>query len=98
MSESINQVQIQLLEKSYTIACPREERQTLLDSAQLLDEKMRETRDQGKVLGSERIAVMSALNLARELLLAQKKIDSGDEALELVKRLSNRIEQDSNEE
>jgi cell division protein ZapA len=40
-------------------------------SAELLNAKMREIRDSGKVVGLDRVAVMAALNLANELLRAQ---------------------------
>ncbi len=68
MSEEINQEHIKILDKSYTIACPAEERHALLDSARLLDDKMRHIRDNDKVIGNERIAIIAALNLAHELL------------------------------
>ena len=34
---------------------------------------MREIRDSGKVLGSERIAIMAALNITHELLIARSR-------------------------
>jgi cell division protein ZapA len=37
----------------------------------LLNNKMREIRDSGKVVGLDRVAVMAALNLANELIRAQ---------------------------
>jgi cell division protein ZapA len=40
----------------------------LLSSAELLNTRMREIRDSGKVIGLDRIAVMAALNMANELL------------------------------
>jgi len=47
---------------------PSDERSDLLDSAEYLDAKMREVRDSGKVVGLDRIAVISALNIANELI------------------------------
>jgi cell division protein ZapA len=38
----------------------------------MLDRRMREIRDAGKVTGGERIAVMAALNLAHELLRSRR--------------------------
>ena len=38
----------------------------------LLDRRMREIRDAGKVTGTDRIAVMTALNFAHELLRARR--------------------------
>jgi cell division protein ZapA len=53
------------------VACPAEEKAALLSSAELLNVKMREIRDSGKVVGLDRVAVMAALNLANELIKAQ---------------------------
>jgi cell division protein ZapA len=64
-------VTIRILEKEYNVACPVEEKASLLASAELLNSKMREIRDSGKVVGLDRVAVMAALNLANELLKAQ---------------------------
>src|SRR5690625_6482625 len=61
-------VVVQILDKDYQVSCPPEERNALLQSAQLLDERMRTIRRGGAVIGLERIAVMAALNLSHELL------------------------------
>jgi cell division protein ZapA len=68
MSGEIRQEQIRLLDKEYTVACPPGERDGLLESARLLDGKMREIRNRGKIVGNERIVVMAALNVIHELL------------------------------
>jgi cell division protein ZapA len=68
MSETFAHVNIRILEKEYQVACPIDERSSLLDSAELLNEKMREIRDSGKVVGLDRIAVMAALNIANDYL------------------------------
>jgi cell division protein ZapA len=60
-------VSVRILEKEYFVACPYEERSALLDSAEVLNARMREIRDSGKVVGLDRIAVMVALNLTHEL-------------------------------
>lgn len=64
-------VTVRILEKEYNVACPVEEKASLLASAELLNGKMREIRDSGKVVGLDRVAVMAALNLANELIKAQ---------------------------
>jgi len=69
MSEVKNPgVTVSILDKEYLIACNDEERHDLMRSADFLDKKMREIRDNGKVIGSDRIAVMAALNISHELL------------------------------
>jgi cell division protein ZapA len=68
MNEMYAHVTVRILEKEYHVACPAEEKSALLASAELLNQKMREIRDGGKVVGLDRVAVMAALNLANELL------------------------------
>jgi cell division protein ZapA len=64
-------VTVRILEKEYHVACPASEKADLMASAELLNGKMREIRDGGKVVGLDRVAVMAALNLANELLKMQ---------------------------
>ncbi|HEY0635129.1 MAG TPA: cell division protein ZapA [Gammaproteobacteria bacterium] len=90
------QEKVRLLDKDYAVTCPPEEREALLDSARLLDSKMREIRDSGKIIGTERIAVMAALNLAHELLLqrtvATGKAGISDDIRYRLRMLQERIE------
>ena len=67
---------VRILEKEYHITCPMEERSDLLDSAEFLNNKMREIRDSGKVVGLDRIAVIAALNMANELLRVRNRDNS----------------------
>ena len=66
--KSSDGITIHILDKEYMIACSEEERHDLQRSADYLDTKMREIRDTGKIIGSDRIAVMAALNISHELL------------------------------
>ena len=61
---------IKILEKEYRVGCATEEKETLLASASMLNEKLNEIKAKGSVIGTERIAVMAALNLAHEHLQA----------------------------
>lgn len=66
--KSSDGITIHILDKEYMIGCTEEERHDLQRSADYLDTKMREIRDSGKIVGSDRIAVMAALNISHELL------------------------------
>lgn len=68
MIEDFKQVPVQILGKEYLVACRPHEQEELVQTARFLDRKMREIRDSGKVVGTERIAVMAGLNIAHELL------------------------------
>lgn len=45
----------------------------LADAVALLERRMREIREGGKIVGAERIAVMAALNLAHDLLRERRQ-------------------------
>jgi len=91
--DRISRVSVRLLDRQYEVACPVEERSDLLDSAEYLDTKMREVRDTGKVVGLDRIAVISALNIANELIKLKQQGSSleGDIGSRL-KTLRERVE------
>ena len=59
---------ITILGREFKVACKESERDELTEAVALLDRRMREIRDAGKVTGTDRIAVMTALNFAHELL------------------------------
>ncbi|MFT5219581.1 MAG: cell division protein ZapA [Planctomycetota bacterium] len=85
-------INISILDKDYKVACPPGEQSALLESAKFLDTKMREIRDSGTIMGSERIAVITALNLANDLLHSSgvdKQI--GRELPPRLKDLENKI-------
>ena len=73
MTDPYAQVSVRILDKEYQIACPAGERTDLLDSAEILNAKMIEIRDSGRVVGLDRIAVMAALNMANDLIHAQAR-------------------------
>ena len=54
--------------KEFMVACPEGERDALVAAAAFLDRKMREIQESGKVIGTERCAIMAALNIANDLL------------------------------
>ncbi|WP_421620711.1 cell division protein ZapA [Alkalilimnicola ehrlichii] len=90
-------VKIQILDKEYMIACPEDEKQGLLQSADYLHRKMKEIRDRGKVLGTDRIAVMAALNITYELLEARQENASMEDVRRRLRALDARIAEASGE-
>ena len=61
-------IEVTVLGRTYTVACSDAERDALLQAVAYLEGKMNEIKQAGKVAGTERIAVMAALNVAHELL------------------------------
>lgn len=93
MKEQFAQVSVRILDKEYTVKCPPDERTDLLDSAEVLNQKMLEARDSAGVVGLDRIAVIAALNMASDLLHAQARdrLIEGDLSSRL-KTISDRVE------
>ncbi len=81
-SKTIN---VTIMGREFRVACPDDEREELLQSVSYLDKKMREIRDSGKVIGSERVAIMAALNITHELLTT--KIRGGFDMGEFKRRI-----------
>ena len=61
-------IEVSILGRNYKVACEDGERDALLQAVEYLDAKMGEIKKAGKVNGTDRIAVMAALNIAHELL------------------------------
>ena len=82
---------VSLLGREYRVACRESEREELLQAVQFLDRRMREIRDSAKVAGSERIAVMAALNIAHELLRARSgaPVAAGFDSAAIQRRISS---------
>ena len=93
MTDQIAQVSVRILDKEYQVACPAEERTDLLDSAEILNTKMREIRDSGRIVGLDRIAVMAALNMANDLMHAEKRDKALDgDISDRLKNISDRVD------
>ncbi|GAA3980751.1 hypothetical protein GCM10022279_00490 [Comamonas faecalis] len=61
------QIEVQILQQSYLLACPEGQETRLLEAVERVDTAMTRIRDAGKVRARERIAVLAALNLAFEI-------------------------------
>ena len=93
MSKANEPVAVSILGKEYRIACEPGTENELISAARFLDTRMREVRGSGKVIGTDRIAVMVALNLAHELLTEKSAQDSAaSSANKRIRSLRERIE------
>jgi cell division protein ZapA len=62
---------VTIMGRTYKVNCADDERDALLEAVGYLDQKMGEIKSSGRVGSLERIAVMAALNIAHELLVAR---------------------------
>ena len=93
MSEDSIPVTVQILDKDYRIACAVGEEAALMDCARMLDGRMREVRQNGRVIGADRIAVMAALNVIYDLMREQNRIEVSDDRLaQLQSRVAEAVE------
>jgi cell division protein ZapA len=76
MSDAVKPITVTIFDKDYIVGCTEDEREALFASVQYLNDKMIEQRDNGNVIGSERIAVMAALNIAHEYLEFRRNNES----------------------
>jgi len=85
-------ISVSILDKDYKISCPSGEQPALLASAKYLDGKMREVRDNGNMMGIERVAVITALNITNDFLSSnQDQQELGKELPPRLKSLEKKI-------
>ena len=70
--EAPNSVSVQILGKDYRVACPEGEEDNLRNAARHLNKQMSDIKNSGNLIGTEKIAVLVALNFASDLLQADK--------------------------
>ena len=78
---------LKILDKDYVVACPESERFSLLESVDYLNEQMKKVKDSGKVLGTERIAVIAALTIVHELLQNKETSDNDKKFQQLSEKI-----------
>ncbi|HFB64024.1 MAG TPA: cell division protein ZapA [Aeromonadales bacterium] len=93
MTDNRQTITISILDKDYQISCPAEQAASLQSSAHELDQRMRNIKKEGGIIGVERIAVMAALNTTHELLEQQKNHSRYQDSVnDYVNRLKDRVD------
>lgn len=91
MAESSVPVTVRILDREYQIACREDEREDLRAAAEFVHERMREVRSRGNVIGTDRVAVLTALNIAHELLALREVEGSCERMRDRVSELQERV-------
>ncbi len=91
ISDEIIALNVSVLGKEFQVSCPPDEQDDLVKAAIELDKMMRDIRDNGKVIGLERIAIMAALNITNEFLQAKDKIE-GKETASMLRKLNRKLD------
>ena len=78
MSEPVN---VRILDREFTVGVEPGERDSLVAAATLLDSRMRELRGSNRMAALDRVAVLTALNLAHELVQLRTQAEQRDQAI-----------------
>ena len=65
---SFETITVSILGKEYQVNCPKDDSTALKKAVEYLNKKMNETKQNSNAIGIDRIAIMTALNLADDLL------------------------------
>ena len=65
---SFETIAVSILGKEYQVNCPKDDSAALKKAVEYLNKKMNETKQNSNAIGIDRIAIMTALNLADDLL------------------------------
>ena len=68
MNADAKGMQISIMGREFRVSCTPDEEKGLLVAVDYLNRKMQEIKEQGKVSGLDRIAIMAALNISHEFL------------------------------
>ena len=93
----MDQIDVRILDRDYRLAVSPEDKPRLIEAARAVDERMRTLRESGRVSGTDRIAVMAALQLADELIGLREAAHSAPNAPEAevskrVRRMTETID------
>jgi cell division protein ZapA len=89
---SVETVEVNILDKIYRINSPAGEQATLKQAADYLDKKMREIRNAGKNMETERVAVLAALNICHELFTRGKQTEDTSKFAQALQLLIGKID------
>lgn len=68
----MKQLDVQILHQSYLLTCPEGHEERLLEAVARVNDTMARIRDAGKVRSRERVAVLAALNMAFDIVTAER--------------------------
>jgi len=93
MTDSSSPIIVTILNREYRVNCPTGDEEALTESAKQLDQRMHEIKQTGKVVGTERVAVMAALNIINELANANLDNPAYEKISYRLDHLHDRLDQ-----
>ena len=85
-------VSIRILDREYTVGVSEDERASLTAAARMLESRMRDLRGTNKMVAPDRLAVLTALNLAHELQQLRDDGGRNNEAFRLVDEAHRKLD------
>jgi cell division protein ZapA len=85
-------VNISIMGRDFSVACPPQEQEDLLEAARYLDSNMKDIQKTGKIIGAERCAIMAALNITNDLLKLKKASSDQSHINQRIENLQERID------
>lgn len=93
MSNPLANTTVHILGKPYAVRCPESEVAGLQNAAQFVDQQMQQVQASGKAINLERIAVITAVNIAYQLLqTSEEKSSTLQNINERLSRLQEKID------
>lgn len=87
---NIRQVNVEIMNRSFIIGTPETERDTLLQAVDLLNKKINAVKGNGKIIETDKIIIMAALNVVHDLLKMSMK--DGLAIGEFERRIADMVE------
>src|SRR3990167_1094793 len=93
MTERTVTTTIEIMGKLYPVKCPESELKSLEQAAAYLNQKMGDVKDSGKAINFERIAIITALNIAHQFLkIDQQKSTMMNKINQRIVQLQERVD------
>jgi cell division protein ZapA len=87
-----NGLNIKIMDKDYRVSCPPDQQASLKQSAEFLNGRLNTIKQKGSIIGTERIAIMAALNLAHELLGSYESVEEYDNINARMQNIQKKID------
>ena len=92
MSEDKQNLKVIIADREFTIACTEEESEGVLAAASYLNQQMKLVEKSSNTLGTDRLAIMTALNISHDLLEVRKDIGEGSAVDTRLDQLNEKID------
>ena len=89
---SVEQVNVEIMKRQFTFGAPANDKATLLQAVEMLNRKIDTVREGGRVVESDKIVILAALNLVHDLLKMQMTTNSDLAIGDFERKIASLIE------